>query len=419
MAGRCGLRGTVAWLLIATLVIEVLKRGGERWDGGAGAVSGVREREPFSLHRQHHSVDTHEGLRVVPARHERRNAAFGLDGRVASGASKTVPSADTTSPKEDAPRYGTAGGDNVKGTCAGEAHLELAGDVVVWGADHKVADAVACCERCRSKDGCNVWVFCGDAEGCGAKVGQCWLKRQTLYEGLPPGAMSRGDGTPWMSGHLPRYSDPKDDPTGGVDVEMRKVDIALVESTPPARPRECGSPAVDGYSHVVPDCLVKSRTNVEFDRSEAARSEQVAWYEEHASYDGLAVAWGIGHRKPTAAACAAACRAHKPGPPHHGPFADLPCNAWVWCPVMETKGCFEPDAHTHGPGDCWLKFTETPENVEVNQRGANDAPGTVKDGATYRKRHPDAPRLAHWTSGVMLPPGWTPSNGTYGPRATW
>ena len=181
---------------------------------------------------------------------------------------------------------------DVKGTCTGEAHLELAGDVVVWGADHKVANAAACCERCRSKDGCNVWVFCGDAEGCGAKVGQCWLKRQTLYEGLPPGAMSRGDGTPWISGHLPRYSDPKDDPTRGVDVEMRKVDIALVESTPPARPRECGSPAVDGYSHVVPDCLVKSRTNVEFDRSEAARSEQVAWYEEHASYDGLAVAWG-------------------------------------------------------------------------------------------------------------------------------
>ena len=87
--------------------------------------------------------------------------------------------------------------------------------------------------------------------------------------------------------------------------------------------------------------------------------------------------------------------------------------------MTETKGCFEPDAHTHGPGDCWLKFTETPENVEVNQRGENNAPGTVKDGAPYGKRHPDAPRLAHWTSGVMLPRGWTPSNGTYGPRATW
>ena len=41
MAGRCGPRLTVAWLLLATLVIEVLKRGGERRGGGAGAVSGV------------------------------------------------------------------------------------------------------------------------------------------------------------------------------------------------------------------------------------------------------------------------------------------------------------------------------------------------------------------------------------------
>ena len=202
-------------------------------------------------------------------------------------------------------------------------------------------------------------------------------------------------------------------------MEMRKVDVTLVESTPPSRKRECGSPAVDGYSHVVPECLVKSRTNVEYDRSETARMSQVAWYEEHASYDGLAVAWGIGNRKPTAAACASACRAHKPGPPHHGPFADLPCNAWVWCPVSEKDGCFEPDAHTHGPGDCWLKFTETPENIEVNQRGANDAPGTVKDGVRYKQRHSNAPKLAQWTSGVMLPPEWTPSNGTYGPRATW
>jgi hypothetical protein len=42
---------------------------------------------------------------------------------------------------------------------------------------------------------------------------------------------------------------------------------------------------------------------------------QVAWVEEGASYDGLAVAWGIGNKKPTAAACADACRRHVPDPP--------------------------------------------------------------------------------------------------------
>lgn len=82
----------------------------------------------------------------------------------------------------------------------------------------------------------------------------------------------------------------------------------------------------------------------------------------------------------------------------------------------ERETCFEPDAHTHRAGDCWLKFTEAPEAVQVNQRGNNDAPETARGGGSYRARHPDSPPAAHWTSGVLLPPGWTPSNGTYGPR---
>ena len=188
---------------------------------------------------------------------------------------------------------------------------------------------------------------------------------------------------------------------------------------PPARTRECGDPAIDGYAHVVPECFDASATNREFDRSAAARERNVAWFEPHASYDGLAVAWGIGNVKQTARECAEACRAHvPPGKARGGPFGDLPCNAWVWCPI-ELERCFEPDAHTHRGGDCWLKFTETPEAPQLNQRGRNDDRRMAKDGVSYRKRHGDAPEEAHWWSGVMLPPGWTPSNGTYGPRATW
>ena len=48
---------------------------------------------------------------------------------------------------------------------------------------------------------------------------------------------------------------------------------------------------------------------------------------------------------------------YEAGPPNYGLFANLPCNAWVWCP-LEHEICFEPDAHTHHAGDCWLKFTE-------------------------------------------------------------
>uniref|UniRef100_A0A7S0SFP9 Apple domain-containing protein n=1 Tax=Mantoniella antarctica TaxID=81844 RepID=A0A7S0SFP9_9CHLO len=164
--------------------------------------------------------------------------------------------------------------------------------------------------------------------------------------------------------------------------------------------------------------MEKSRTAIEFDASSAARAAQVVWYEERASFDGLAVGWGIGNKKPTAKACAQACKAHKPGPPNYGLFANLPCNAWVYCPLTH-EVCFEPDAHTHHAGDCWLKFTEVPEAIQVNQRGGNDALEMSRGGTPYNIRHPNAPAAVHWTSGVLLPAGWTPSNGTYGPRATW
>mmetsp|Transcript_1104 Transcript_1104/g.3307 ORF Transcript_1104/g.3307 Transcript_1104/m.3307 type:complete len:89 (+) Transcript_1104:177-443(+) len=66
--------------------------------------------------------------------------------------------------------------------------------------------------------------------------------------------------------------------------------------------------------------------------------------EEEADYDGLAVGWGINNKKQSALECAEACRNHRPGPHVGGPFQNLPCNAFVWCPV-KFEVCFEPDAH--------------------------------------------------------------------------
>lgn len=96
----------------------------------------------------------------------------------------------------------------------------------------------------------------------------------------------------------------------------------------------------------------------------------------------------------------------------------LPCNAFVWCPVGRSR-CFEPDAHTHTGGDCWLKFTEVPEQVQVNARGAMDDVATAREGRAFHDRHPAAEPLVPWVSGVLLPPGATPGNGTWGPRALW
>jgi hypothetical protein len=90
----------------------------------------------------------------------------------------------------------------------------------------------------------------------------------------------------------------------------------------------------------------------------------------------------------------------------------------VWCPLGFAR-CFEPDAHTHTGGDCWLKFTEVPENVEVNARGAMDDPATWRNGVSFRERHAKAHATVPWVSGVLLPPGHTPGNGTWGPRAKW
>lgn len=355
-------------------------------------------------------------------------------------------------------------------SCLGVAGVEYAGDVVEggWGADATrglAASASACCARCRAHATCNVWVFCDpDETRCRADAlaGQCWLKRQTLARGVAPAAMASGGGTPWTSGadrrfdeeavevvprielsewfkpldaarRTPRYGDDGDRASVGEKEPKKK-------NQPPRR-RECGDPAADAYAGVDATCLERSRTAVEtlallFQDKRGDKEEKekeghdlshrfarvAAWHEPNASFDGLAVRWGIGHFQPSAAACAAACVRHEPvGTKRGGPFGALPCNAFVWCPADVPGGaCFEPDAHAHGAGDCWLKFTETPEAPQVNQRGANDAAAfTNEAGVSYRERHRDAPERTHWTSGVVLPRGWVPSGGTYGPRARW
>ena len=206
-------------------------------------------------------------------------------------------------------------------------------------------------------------------------------------------------------------------------VRAEVAETAAATTTPAnvrRRERECGSPAVDGYAHVNLTCLAMSTTAREFAHASASGREKLrAHIEEHASYDGVAVRWGIHHTTETAEECGERCKEHVVKPDGIGAEV-LPCNVFVWCPKdVGEGGCFEPDAHQHFAGDCWLKFSETPENVEVNQRGANDAPGFVnKDGKTFAERHANAPKLVHWSSGVLLPESMTASS-TLGPRATW
>lgn len=200
----------------------------------------------------------------------------------------------------------------------------------------------------------------------------------------------------------------------------------------------CGSPAVDGYTHVNASCLAASPTarwHASWQASMARRrrrrgllrsgdgnrladdaalgaataaSQLVVHMEPHADYDGVAVRWGAGHKTSSAAACAAACLAHRPGDVP-GPFEQLPCNAFTYCAARDV--CFEPDAHKHTAGDCWLKFTEAPAAPEVNMRGQRPL--------SLLERHPNAPLLSQWVSGVLLPPGVRLTNGSWSPRYGW
>lgn len=82
--------------------------------------------------------------------------------------------------------------------------------------------------------------------------------------------------------------------------------------------RVCGSPAWDAYASVNDTCLLNSPTArwwlAARDRVGLAglAAQSVIHIEERADYDGLAVRWGIGHKKESVEACAKACLLHKP-----------------------------------------------------------------------------------------------------------
>ncbi|KAJ9526324.1 hypothetical protein QJQ45_009775 [Haematococcus lacustris] len=142
-------------------------------------------------------------------------------------------------------------------------------------------------------------------------------------------------------------------------VEAKAREARIANTTAILATRVCGSPAVDGYSHVVPKCLEDSPTAKwwnEYYASGGKQSDLVAHIELASDYDGLAVVWGIKNTKATVEECAEHCKRHMPNTVQ-GPFSKLPCNAFAFCP---DDVCFEPDAHHHTKGDCWLKFTEGP-----------------------------------------------------------
>ncbi|CAI0558189.1 unnamed protein product [Linum tenue] len=106
--------------------------------------------------------------------------------------------------------------------------------------------------------------------------------------------------------------------------------------------------------------------------------------ELHTDYDGVAVRWGLTHRKESAADCCQACLDHakraKPG--------ELQCNIWVYCPAE--NGCYSPDIYEHKNMECWLKYAEKPK-LNFKDRYSE----------AYRNSHPNAPVVVPWAAGVV------------------
>ncbi|XP_024994220.1 uncharacterized protein LOC112527686 [Cynara cardunculus var. scolymus] len=94
--------------------------------------------------------------------------------------------------------------ENEGGCCRGIDNFELWGAAVKWGSDFKFNSSIECCEACKTmcngNDGpclCDSWVFCGNPDACGSKLGECWLKKQK--DPLSPDKREGGDNI-WTSG---------------------------------------------------------------------------------------------------------------------------------------------------------------------------------------------------------------------------
>jgi len=170
---------------------------------------------------------------------------------------------------------------------------------------------------------CNTWVWHPTTHAC-------WLKHQRPAElqataarltTIKPGPLS----TPWQSGIWLGHKQCE-------DCEPPVTYNGCIAKDKCNTTRECGSPAIDGYSHVDPKCFESSRTAKLYHALLAQGTELAPFSEPQADYDGLGVRWGIGHKKERWADCEKACLDFRPSRRGGGgPFTGLPCNVWTWC----------------------------------------------------------------------------------------
>uniref|UniRef100_A0A175YF49 Apple domain-containing protein n=1 Tax=Daucus carota subsp. sativus TaxID=79200 RepID=A0A175YF49_DAUCS len=108
--------------------------------------------------------------------------------------------------------------------------MELWGNAVRWGANHKAGSAQECCKACKKMCGgekgeclCDSWVYCGDKDACGNKFGECWLKKQK--DSLDPDRRESGDQIMWTSGIIYGKGEVHNLSMQGIQMTSRKLMI--------------------------------------------------------------------------------------------------------------------------------------------------------------------------------------------------
>ena len=67
--------------------------------------------------------------------------------------------------------------------CGEEPHSDRGGRTMAFGVGHRAKSAQDCCDKCRARQNCNSWTFCGLPvcfgldTGWNHTFGECWLRR--------------------------------------------------------------------------------------------------------------------------------------------------------------------------------------------------------------------------------------------------
>lgn len=182
-----------------------------------------------------------------------------------------VATATTSSKQEQQPVIGSPGSSSAATNAAKLQVLSVAGtqctpvqdydfwgdETLIWGYDHRAADAAECCAACHAhrrvvarggtekgtnSTSCSSWTFCTDADKCGTRYGECWLrgdKNLPVAPNLPDNA-HKAEG--WVSGvvygdenaHLAAYNN-----TALVfTTKLGEIEIELLPDLAPVSVRE-------------------------------------------------------------------------------------------------------------------------------------------------------------------------------------